>query len=152
MNRVCREVPTCPPDRDGGFVVYVLSTDHIKHVLDLTNDGLSPWNSCMFATQPYFSLQPLLSLANPAGGRIKSSSRTVGVTFKEDGSLDLKDLTNFKKAAFTYDCFMRCYYARNPNEPNLVKRVRCFSGLIHSQLVGMHTSGYLIDLLRNGQA
>ncbi|KAH7730171.1 hypothetical protein AAVH_02664 [Aphelenchoides avenae] len=106
MSRVCREVPTCPPDRDGGFVVYVLSTEHIKHVLDLTNDGLSPWNSL-----------------NPTGGRIKSSSRTVGVTFKEDGTLDLKDLTNFKRAAFTYDCFMRCYYARNPNEPNLVKRI-----------------------------
>lgn len=57
-------------------------------------------------------------------GRIKSSSRSVAVNFKEDGSLDLKDLTNCRKTDPPLDCVLKCYYARNPNEPNLVKRVR----------------------------
>ncbi|KAH7730771.1 hypothetical protein AAVH_01820 [Aphelenchoides avenae] len=98
--RLCEDCPWCPPDSDRpAQFVYVMDANRVPDIAELSNDGLCPWNS--------------------KNETCKATTRIRAVDFAADGSLILQGM----KPDRSYTCILRQYYARNPREQNLIKRV-----------------------------
>lgn len=83
-----------------------------------------------------------LCISGDDGNYMKSTIKSVAVVFGSDGSVHTRNMDG--RTQIPCDCILRCFYAKNPNESKLTKRVswyafqnRCAFRHIHLTILGL---------------